>query len=293
MYKIYFDEFFEEFEYPAEARKELLLNLEKITSGAQSSCFNKIVASYSENMMFDFKTVLDEMNQISSSLGINEYTGVMIILIALSKPLKSFYLQNGIEPWIWRNSMLDLKYKLNECMNMYGIWGTFAGMWFGGFYSLKRFGFGKLEFEVVDFGGEVEVSGVKLTPQTKVINVHIPHTGEPLGREDMLYSYTEAKKFYSNILCDGKAVFVCQTWLLFKKNKEILSPNSNLYKFISDYTIIKEGEYPDYKQCWRIFNTFELDDPDKLPQRTSLQKAYVGMMKKGEKTGWSYGVFIF
>ena len=91
---------------------------------------------------------------------------------------------------------------------------------------------------------------------------------------------------------DKPVVFVCKSWLLFPKNKEFLRPTSNLALFMSDFTIVEIGYYEDYSWRWRLFDTKE-SNIEKLPQNTSLQRMYIQLMKRGELTGWGYGVFVY
>ena len=174
-----------------------------------------------------------------------------------------------------------------ECKSVYDIWGTFVPIWYKGFYQMKRFGFGKLQFEVVPFGRNYEKGGVVLTPDSRVINVHIPRTGTRLDWESLRESYRKAKEFYHQ-----PPAFVCHSWLLFPRNKEVLSPQSNLFSFLADYEIIEQGFYDDYKEVWRLFDVNYNGDVEQLPQDTSLRRAYANWIRNKEKTGWGFGVFV-
>jgi regulator of protease activity HflC (stomatin/prohibitin superfamily) len=55
--------------------------------------------------------------------------------------------------------------------------------------------------------------------------------------------------------------------------------------------IIKEAEYDDYAETWRLFHT-KFTRWEDMPQDTSLQRAYVELIKRGEKTGKATGVFF-
>ena len=164
--------------------------------------------------------------------------------------------------------------------------------WFWGFFRLERFALGRLQFEIVRFGGDYETDGVSLTPDSLVINVHIPRTGTRLDRESVLESYRLAAEFYRAILGD-KIVFVCSSWLLFPKNRELLSPTSNLLAFMNDFDIYTSGEYLNYGEVWRLFDKAYDGDVTHLPADTSLRRAYIDLISRGEKTGWGKGVFVY
>ncbi len=288
--KDYLTSFVKEFDYPVSAQESLILDFEKILNSDCVDAFNCIIGEYQKNILCNFGDLIEKMKEISKNVGIHEYSGLLIMFIALSKPLKDYYIERGLSLEIYRDSISDLKYKMMKCFNIYNVWGVFS-TWFVGFYQLTRFGFGKLEFELGKFNKDFVIDGIKLTPDSKVIFIHIPNTGSPLDKDSIEYSLAKAKEFFKGEFSGDKVVFACRTWLLFDKHKQILKPNSNLCTFINYFTIVDQGFYPDYKETWRLFGTFDLSDYDKLPQKTSLQREYVQMMKKGEKTGWAFGVF--
>ena len=88
-------------------------------------------------------------------------------------------------------------------------------------------------------------------------------------------------------------VFVCNSWLLFKRHEELLREGANLRHFIKDYELVSSGEYKDYSEVWRLFDTMYNGDADLLPADTSLRRAYVDLIKRGEPTGWGRGIMIY
>lgn len=287
-------QFFVDFDYPAGARDAFLAAWE--TFCEKQEFFEELsgmIRLYEEDMLTDFDGLCDRMKTLCEKAGVHVYTGHMLLMILLAKPLQQYYVQKGVDLKIWKNSMYDLKYKVIECDLAYGIWGTFVVDWFGRFYQLTRFAFGKLQFEPVKFGRHYEKNGLVLTPDSIVLNVHIPRTGEPLDKTSRDYAYSHAAEFYQDLFVDRPVVFVCGSWLLFEKHKEILKPGCNVLGFMSDYEILETGEYKDYSSTWRLFGTMDYLNLDKLPYGTSFERAYVDLMRRGEKTGWSYGIFVF
>ncbi len=293
--------FYKEFSYPEESVLSLQSGYDAFRTAGIEARFDELVARYEKDMYTDHTQLRADMRILSDSAGVNVCQGDLLLMIALSKPLKGYYEKAGISLDVWHSSMLDLRCKLLECKQLYGVWGVAVGDWFGWFYQCKRFGLGRLQFEIAplksfyDFEGEMDIDGIPLTRETSVLNIHIPNTGTPLDRDCAHDAYRRAKAFYKRfhreIFQGDKVVFCCRSWLLFQRHKEILKRESNLIRFMEDFTILCEGEYPDYALTWRIFNTTKLEDIDALPQSTSLQRGYVNWMKKGEKTGWATGVF--
>jgi len=292
--KSYLHDFFETFSYPEEARQVLMqayLRLEE--KEEYHMAFQRLLERYAENMCCDFELLLKEMKELSVCAGIHEYTGSLLLCICLSEKLKEYYKEEGISEQIWFDSMCDLKWKLMECKCVYNIWGSFVAWWFDRFYDLSRFAIGKLQFETIPFKKYYKKNDVELTPESIVINVHIPRTGTKLDRESQQKAYREAVEFFGARYQLEQIVFVCESWLLFPKNKEILSSASNLYAFISEFDMIEFGEFDDYKEVWRLFDTQYNGDAELLPQDTSFRRAYAEWIRKGEKTGWGYGVKVF
>ena len=178
-------------------------------------------------------------------------------------------------------------------MEVCQIFSSIPAAWYEGFFRMNRFGFGKLQFERWRFGMHYEKDGLVLTPDSEVLNVHIPRTGTRLDPESLRSSYREAAAFYEKQWEGRPLVFVCHSWLLFPPNREVLSPTSNLYAFLSDYEIADWGEDPDYSEVWRLFDVQYEGDVEKLPQDTSLRRAYADWIRKGRKVGWGYGVMLY
>ena len=292
--KNYLNDFLVSFEYPDESRPVLLEAYDKISANSEAfAIFDNLMSEYDKSYNIDYKNALETMKNVSAIAGVHEYTGALLLFICYSKRLKQYYIDAGLDLEIYKTSLLDLKYKIFECHGMYGIWGAFVAHWFPGFFFLDRFGFGKLEFEIIKFNDEYEKDGIKLTKDSRVINVHIPRTGGRLDEESRKRSYAMAAEFFAPRLGGEPIVFVCSSWLLFPKHYEIMKPDSNLYAFMKDYDVFKSGYYDSYKETWRLFLTPYTDDHSKLPNNTSLCREYIKLLDSGEKTGWGRGVYVY
>ena len=295
MMKTYMRDFFDVFTYPEPARELLLSAYDKINDCEElQKKFGILLNTYAEDKDCDFQNLLTCMVEISSRAGINEYTGALLLAICLTKQLKVYYETEKINEQIWYTSMCDLKFKLLECKDVYDIWGTFVAGWFDGFFNMTRFGIHRLQFELVPFRAHAEYikNGIILKPGDQVIDVHIPRTGSRLDRESVVKSYKDAAVFFRERYQLEHIAFVCHSWLLYPRNKEVYSPQSNLYAFFSDFDIIESGDDKDYGEVWRLFDKNYEGDVEKLPQDSSLRRTYADWIRKGEKVGWGYGVYI-
>jgi hypothetical protein len=66
-----------------------------------------------------------------------------------------------------------------------------------------------------------------------------------------------------------------------------------MMQFYHDFHLVDSGEYGDYSSVWRVFECRFTGDIDALPQRSTLQRAYADLMRRGERVGWGRGVMIY
>ncbi len=235
----------------------------------------------------------DNVCALAKQAGVHENEARLLLYVLFAPKLKQYYIEKDISLEIWQNTMKDLRYKAENCKLLRGGWGSFSRGWFAEFFQLKRFAFGKLQFAIKAFHADYNKNGIILNPESKVVCIHIPRTGEPLTVFDQEYANANAKEFFAPFFEENcKIPFLTSSWLLFPKHKEILKPNTNLYAFIDRFEVLSEFEYEDYSNCFRVF-----DKPftrwEDMPTQTSLQRAYVQMIKNGEKTGGAYdGIFL-
>lgn len=282
--------FFKEFEYEYEDARYLLRAYDTITAGVTAfGLFGEALSAYEADITMDHQAELfSRTRKISELTGVHDYTVELLVFICMTRHLKSVYSEKGIDMQIYRNSVLDLKWKLEECKAVKGICGSFVSPWFCGFFDLTRFALGRLQFEVVTMWQDYEKNGVRLEKdKSKVINVHIPRTGTPLDKESCDKAYAQAREFFRVQVGEGCA-FVCDSWLLYPENKNILPPHSNTYRFMSEYDIIG-WEVNNGEDLWRLFDTEE-KNPDRLPADSSMRRCYIDHLKSGGRVGCGFGV---
>ena len=284
--------FFREFQYPEEAAFALLNAYRRIEKSSEAAeIFGNQILLYNENNLNDYNAALDLMDKVAELSGAHRYEVHLLLFIFLSQHTRQLYAEKRISYDIFYDSMSDLKWKLFECHNIYGIWGSFVAWWFNTFFNLTRFALGRLQFETAEFNGTYSKNGFTLNPKDTVINIHIPSSG-PLKREDCHASYQKAAEFYKDIFVDKPVAFMCSSWLLYPKHKEFLPQGSNILTFMEDFDIIESSVDEKGSCLWRIFGTTETSDIEKLPQRTSLQRAYIDWLRKGNVCGGGLGVFF-
>lgn len=290
-FREYITAFCGEFEYPAEATEVLSATYNSICQNEDAIImFNENIELFQKNEFTQKKQELILLDKISELVGVHQYTVHLLYFICLSYHTKALYEQRNIPYKVYYDSMSDLKWKLFECHKLYGIWGSFVAWWFKDFFNLSRFALGRLQYELIPFEYDYPKGG--LSKGDLVLNIHIPSCGR-LTKEDCVDSYKKAAEFYKDSFVGRNPAFVCSSWLLFPRHREFLPAKSNILAFMDFFDIIDSHESDDYEVLWRIFNKKYEGSVSDLPQETSLQRAYIDWVSKGNKIGEGVGVFIY
>ena len=280
-----------------EAQNSLFAAMQKLVESEFVGDFCSIYSKYADRSKdFVYKTAFAEMSEISKNVGIHRFEGNALLLFAMLDGLEKRYESADISKEIFLNTIVDLRYKVDESwevFSVYGITDACAVGWYPSIFSVRVVGIGRLQYEYKKLGHACSIGGVDLKEETMVLNIHIPRTGTPLDRESVLASYADAAKFFADRFIGDSVIFCCKSWLLFPRHLEFLSPNANLRAFYLDFDIVDSGEYSDYSQVWRLFDREYNGDVDVLPQNTSLRRAYADLIRRGEPTGWGMGVKIY
>ena len=289
MQKEYLEKFLDDFAFPNGAKDALFDAYEQV----RDSVFFSVVESYKSVLGYD--ECLANIRALATERGVNEYTLILLYLVYIAEELKEEYIRKAIDLQIWHDSVLDLKYKALDCMDCCGVWGTKEAQWHKQFFELKRFGFGKLQFNVKDFANEYDKDGIRLGKQSFALAVHIPQTGEKLDYESVQSAYKKAVPFFRKYfpeVFDGKpVVFFLKSWMLFDKLRGVLKPQSNFMLFCKDFDVFRQDIYDDYSSVWRVFHKPYTGELSSLPQDTCLQRAYAKWIEQGEKIGYGWGVY--
>ena len=262
-----------------------------------SERFQKTLDKYLLPEAHDFGGMCDDMKKLAFCYRVKEYSLTCVWLIVASEKMLELYREKGIDEQIYWDSMMDLKYKFQECVDCKEVYGTFVGHWYTGFFQLNRFALGRFQFENSTFGAQDEFTtsaGIKIKRGDKTIGFHIPSSGVPLTDEVRFDAYKKAYEFFKDQRReDGLVIFECGSWLLYEGNKEILPENSNTVKFINDFEIIKSEAKDKFNDAWRIFAKSGYKAPKHWYDDTSMRRAFKNHVLNGGKTGSGHGVIVF
>ncbi len=282
------------YSFPDEAEKCFAAALERLgangTAWGELCCF---VEAYNSDYNIDYKAVSERLTALAETVGVHTYTLQMVYLIALTPRLAELYAERGYSREMYDSSVLDLKWKLFECKNLYGIWGIFVGWWTVGFFRLTLFGMGRLEFNLNKCAYTYSDGVHSISKGDTVIDTHIPSSGS-LRREECLASYARAARFFADKFPSGVAVFSCYSWLLSPNNRVILPPTSNIRTFADDFTLIRAEDDPLNANFWRIFGVrYENADLERLPTDTTVRKCFAEWVRAGNNIGRGYGLIFY
>ena len=149
-----------ELTFDGETVDSLSKDIDKLYSNAEAKkVFETALSKYDSNMNTDFESLIAMASECGALANIHEYGAYMLLMLALSKRLREYYQENNISDDIWFDSMLDLKWKVEQCKLLKGVYGTFVPEWYGGFFNLTRFALGRLQFDTLPFRYSSRVYG--------------------------------------------------------------------------------------------------------------------------------------
>ncbi len=232
------------------------------------------------------------IENIAKDIDEHYYSVSFVFILESLNEARERYLEIGATEEIFLASVKDLRYKLDECLTNYDVYGTFVLWWFRRLLSASIFRIGKFNYEIIPFKYDrYEKDGVVINKDDLVLNVHIP-PGGGMDKESRLDSYNKAVEFYKNVLNIKPKAFVCGSWLLSCINREILPPTSNIIGFMDDFDIIDETEHKSFPFGWRIFGKKSKLPPTEWTENTTLQKGYKKWILDGKYATTAYGVRI-
>ena len=296
-YSEFYKELVEKIGIPESAKEEISCLVKRLDEDLQFGReVDKLIMRFMFPKAHDIRRFLEKLTVLAKKYSIDENTLHFVFLLLSAETLYKRYLKQGISEEIFYDTIKDLKYKLIECIDCKGYVGTFVPHWFERFYRLERFALGRFQYDFTDTDREIVTpGGVRIKKGTKVLFLHIPSSGVPLTDDVRMDSYKKAYDFFkdTSYVKNGKIVFVCHSWLLYKKHYEFLPQNSNILKFMNDFYIYDGYISETNEDLWRIFGKYEKAPACELPEDTSLKRAYKKWLCDGNKTGGGAGVIVF
>lgn len=234
----------------------------------------------------------EHLQLIWECTGIHPYTVDMLLLLFAVPILEEEYRRNGLPENVLADTVKDLRCKLLECHDVFGVWGIASIGWERGFFLRDRFALGRLQYECRAYPKESYGDTIKRGEPALVC--HIP-SGEPLTKDAVIDSLTQAYHFFPQVRLDGKIVVICNSWMLYPGYEMLFPADSNLACFRKMFHVVDQRHDPDRTDFWRIFDRpwSENIQWDSLPCKSGLQKKMRQYLEKGGTMGSGWGVLIF
>lgn len=208
----------------------------------------------------------------------------LAVILFLAHKAKRKYDEMGIPERIYYDTMSDIKIWSDKC----GDKGLKNYGWLQNHVKLELFRLGRLQFQLYECKNKtLNYNKLPFSYGDKLIYIHIPE-GEKLCRDKCVESLLIADIFFSKFFPEYEYIyFFCESWLLFEGNREFMSADSNIVKFMSLFTICYSLKV-DVQAVERIFGKRRLMKRN-YPEKTDLQRRAKAYISSGKKLGIGVG----
>ncbi len=233
----------------------------------------------------------DTATALVHSAGLDYELGTLALSLLLTYCAHSDYRRRGIDDTVFRSSMRDIYVWSRTCLANRNKLGMYRYAWIRNFYTAEIVRLHRLEFHIIEFPFDVPYSDGTVTVQKgdPVINIHIPADG-PLKPADVDVSLSLACDYFHRT---GAVPFVCNSWILYPKNRLFCAPDSRLMRFLDRFTILEARDKPNSSDLRRIFGERDSYDPPTLPETTTLQRNLKKHLCSGGTMGRGYGILLY
>lgn len=182
------------------------------------------------------------------------------------------YRGRGIPDSVFTDTMRCFQRFIGESRRMYGRLLFDRGWWTWRQASLSLFRLGALEFELREAGTAA---------------IHIPSDAD-LSGSSVDRSLEAARSFFGRFFGEIDR-FTCHSWLLSPELVPLLRENSHILAFQRRFEIVGEDREDREFIRW-LFEAPADTPPERLPERTSLQRAVKNLLLSGGTVGSAYGI---
>jgi hypothetical protein len=220
-------------------------------------------------------------------------------LLSALGPVRDFHRERHIPDNVSWASLADLGRQMARCRAVLGRGGLIGPGWLSLHYRGDLYQLGRLQFQRIRLTpDEVRTVFPGATEELPALDVHIPESG-PMSPELCDASFARAADFFGrHFRQDDYQHAECTSWLLDTQLAEYLPADSNIIRFQRRFQPVpREGLEPpthdDLKVLEFVFHRPSqacLDELDRLPKTTTLQRAIVAHLRAGRhwyfRSGW-------
>ncbi len=207
----------------------------------------------------------------------------LAVYCALAADVYATYREKDISRQVYFQTFSDITIWAKRHYALSGKVGLTEHVWLQNHLKLKLFRLGRLQFMPSPLGFSVDVNGIKIPEDEIALTVHIAE-GTSLLPEEIDSSFSRAKNFFRI----GYCAYTCESWLINRKLKELLPPDSNIIKFQNRFIQLSE-DLSSRQAEERVFGRLH-DAPSDYPQDSSLQRVLSGYLAGGNRLGTAFGI---
>ena len=270
--------------FTAEQIAEISPMMEKVL-GTSPDAFAEL-----EKAVLEGRDNRDVLLEVTRPLGVEDDLGTLALSLLLTHVSHGYYREKGIAEDIYLDSMRDIRVWTQTCLENRHHLGLYQYSWVRNFYRADIVRLGRLEFHIIKYELEKPYTacGITVNKGDPVINIHIPADGH-MEPEDVQDAFRRAYRYFGKT---GISPFVCESWLLYEKNRLFCRPESRMVSFMDCFTILESTDIPDCGDLWRVFGHRPTYDPDTLPDDTPLRRQLKEHLKNGGTMGAGHGIFL-
>ena len=291
--KTHFTSLLEALHLPSDGTAELGAAFERVNAAYPLLLKEAVAVYYETDFAPDPVTAL--LHPAADALNLPYRTLYFLLVACAAKRMKEEYDARGYDAAMYADFSKDLACKIGETYRWFGEWGlNKITYWYPLFFKFRLFPLGRLQYEIYqrpDEQNPITVSGHTVQPSDLVYFIHIPGIG-PLTEELCMDSYRRAYAFFKDDFKNKPCVFYCTSWMLYERNREFMSPTSNIVRFMNDFKIVKSFEVPEQKYWWVFDRPYE-GDASVLPRNTTLRRQMAEWLENGGIPGGGDGYFVF
>ena len=281
------EKFGRQFHFPTEAILSLSAAAEALTAHNAASVF----ASCKDQLFSQSGDPWEVLTCLAKQAGLHPFAVHQLFLIYCTEETKARYRAAGYPDALYYDSLKDLKYKMEETYQVYGVWGVYCAAWLSSFILLKCFCLGRLQFEILHSEFHYETAGHILQQHAPIINVHIPSFGR-LYYDEVLDAYARAAAFFAPHFPDGAIWFHCETWILYPPVNALL-PDGNMRRFSKDFDVVHACIDPSQDDRYRVFMLPPEVPVTEYPENNALQRDLKAWLLQGNTMGVGFGLFLY
>ena len=237
----------------------------------------------------EFEDLLKTAQNYGEEIGEHPFRMQLVFALYCFVLLEEKYQSAGIDKAIYENTVQDFRFRIEECQQVYHFTGIFVAWWYLIFCNLSLQKLDELEFEKTIAEFDYDKKGVSVKKGDSIIALHIPPKFK-MNRQTVEKALKESYKFYG---FTGKAVYQCESWLLYPQFENVFIKGGNVQEFRSFFDVIKSKDNQEFEDCWRVFKVGKIEDINQMPTDTRLQKNMKEHIISGGKTGYGFGILVF